>query len=67
MTKNRGSENSNFWISYADLMAGLLFVFILLIGAIIVKSTILKKDINKKDTVLNEQSQTLIEQSHHLL
>jgi chemotaxis protein MotB len=61
------SENTNFWISYADLMAGLLFVFILLIGAIIVKSTILKKDINKKDTVLNEQSQTLIEQSNHLV
>ena len=64
---SNNSENTNFWISYADLMAGLLFVFILLIGAIIVKSTILKKDINKKDTVLNEQSQTLIEQSNHLV
>jgi chemotaxis protein MotB len=61
------SENTNFWISYADLMAGLLFVFILLIGAIIVKSTILKQDINKKDSVLNEQSQTLLEQSNHLV
>ena len=60
------SENTNFWISYADLMAGLLFVFILLIGAIIVKSTILKSAIDKKDTVLNEQSQTLMEQSNTL-
>jgi len=29
-------SQDNFWISYADLMAGLLFVFILVIGAIII-------------------------------
>jgi chemotaxis protein MotB len=63
---NNNSENTNFWISYADLMAGLLFVFILLIGAIMVKSTILKSAIDKKDTVLNEQSQALIEQSNSI-
>ena len=69
-TKNNhtnNNENSNFWISYADLMAGLLFVFILLIGAIMVKSNILKSDINKKDTELNEQSQALIKQSSNLV
>ncbi|MBN2250019.1 MAG: hypothetical protein JW682_06750, partial [Campylobacterales bacterium] len=33
--KKATDEGSNFWISYADLMAGLLFVFILLIGAIV--------------------------------
>ncbi len=48
MKKQRGSENSNFWISYADLMAGVLFVFILLIGAIIVKSSLLKKSLESK-------------------
>jgi len=42
-------EGSNFWISYADLMAGLLFVFILLIGAIVSKSIILKSDLHKKE------------------
>lgn len=31
------NTQDNFWISYADLMAGLLFVFILVIGAVIVK------------------------------
>jgi len=56
MIKKRGSENSNFWISYADLMAGLLFVFILLIGAIIVKSTILKKSLEDKSEILEEKS-----------
>ncbi len=44
----RGNE-SNFWISYADLMAGLLFVFILLIGAIVSKSIILKSDLHQKE------------------
>ena len=38
------NNNTNFWISYADLMAGLLFVFILLIGAIIVKYTLLESE-----------------------
>lgn len=35
--KDLKDNHDNFWISYADLMAGLLFVFILVIGAIIVK------------------------------
>ena len=30
-------ESENFWVVYADLMAGLLFVFIVLVGGIIVK------------------------------
>jgi len=46
--ENREEEN-NFWISYADLMAGLLFVFILLIGAIVSKSIILKSDLQQKE------------------
>ncbi len=53
---NSNNQNSNFWISYADLMAGLLFVFILLIGAIIVKSTILKKTLKNKEITLKQQS-----------
>ncbi len=53
------SEESNFWISYADLMAGLLFVFILLIGAIISKSIILKSDLHEKEDKLSSISQAL--------
>ncbi|RBQ29052.1 OmpA family protein [Aliarcobacter vitoriensis] len=34
--KNKNQEE-NFWISYADLMAGLLFVFILVIASIVIK------------------------------
>jgi len=48
----KGDDDTNFWLSYADLMAGLLFVFILLIGAIIVKSNILKTNLNSKEDSL---------------
>lgn len=64
--KNNNNETTNFWISYADLMAGLLFVFILLIGAIIIKSTILKNTLNQKESTLNEQNETLEEQSDNI-
>ncbi len=63
---SNSSENSNFWISYADLMAGLLFVFILLIGAIIVKSTILKNSLKDKESTLETQSEILEKQSNDI-
>jgi chemotaxis protein MotB len=59
MFKKNQTNESNFWISYADLMAGLLFVFILLIGAIVSKSVILKADLFKKETKLSALSETL--------
>jgi len=60
------SEESNFWISYADLMAGLLFVFILLIGAIISKSMILKDDLHKQKDRLSSISKSLKEKEKKL-
>ncbi|SFV54050.1 FIG00638667: hypothetical protein [hydrothermal vent metagenome] len=51
--RDNSSDSSNFWISYADLMAGLLFVFILLIGAIVSKSIILKSTLNETDHKLS--------------
>lgn len=57
--KKNTDSGSNFWISYADLMAGLLFVFILLIGAIVSKSIILKLDLHAKEERLSLVSQTL--------
>jgi len=50
---NKSNIDSNFWISYADLMAGLLFVFILLIGAIVSKSIFLREDLESKRNALN--------------
>lgn len=57
--KDHSNAESNFWISYADLMAGLLFVFILFIGAIVSKSIILKADLHEKEVTLNELSDSL--------
>jgi chemotaxis protein MotB len=48
----KSSETTNFWLSYADLMAGLLFVFILLIGAIVIKSIVLKQNLSSKEEKL---------------
>ncbi len=57
--KNKSDNSTNFWISYADLMAGLLFVFILLIGAIISKSIILKSHLHEKEEKLTKVSLNL--------
>ena len=54
---NDNSNENNFWISYADMMAGLLFVFILLIGAIVTKYITSKSNVVKLEKDLeNEQS-----------
>lgn len=50
---------TNFWISYADLMAGLLFVFILLIGAIIVKYSLLQGESKLLEATLKEEKVAL--------
>ena len=57
--RKKDIENNNFWISYADLMAGLLFVFILLIGAIVVKSVVLKTNLSKKSISLKKTKKEL--------
>ena len=64
--KENANEESNFWISYADLMAGLLFVFILLIGAIVSKSIILKSDLHNKEKRLASISRSLKQKEKRL-
>jgi len=53
------NNNTNFWISYADLMAGLLFVFILLIGAIIVKYSLLQSESKQLEQNLHKEKLAL--------
>jgi len=64
--KKTSSNETNFWISYADLMAGLLFVFILLIGAIVLKSVIVKNELQKQEEALKEQQNQLKTQESEL-
>ncbi|MDD3342120.1 MAG: OmpA family protein [Sulfurospirillaceae bacterium] len=60
MRYNRSrSSDESFWVSYADLMAGLLFVFILLLGAIIIKYGYMQSDLRAIKTDLDEQKRIL--------
>jgi chemotaxis protein MotB len=59
MLNKKESEEQNFWISYADLMAGLLFVFILLIGAIVVKSVLIQSDMQTIRADLEKEKKAL--------
>ena len=52
-------EEQNFWISYADLMAGLLFVFILLVGAIVIKYVYIQEDLQVIRTNLEKEKNAL--------
>lgn len=64
---NNNNNNTNFWISYADLMAGLLFVFILLIGAIIVKYSLLENESGELERELEEGKIALKESKNRLI
>lgn len=64
--EQNNNSDENFWISYADLMAGLLFVFILVIGAIIIKYLytqndlqVIKTDLEKEKLALNLSEEEL--------
>jgi len=62
--KKSATTETNFWISYADLMAGLLFVFILLIGAIVLKSSIVREQLVAQKNILIKQEEDLKNQEH---
>jgi len=62
--KKSATSETNFWISYADLMAGLLFVFILLIGAIVLKSSIVREQLLAQKNILIKQEEDLKNQEH---
>ena len=61
------STEQNFWVSYADLMAGLLFVFILVLGAIVVKYVFIQNDLSGIKTDLTQQQQLLTLKEEELL
>lgn len=60
-------EEQNFWISYADLMAGLLFVFILLVGAIVVRYVFVQQDLEKKRQALGLSQHALESQNQKVV
>ncbi len=62
----RSNDDQNFWISYADLMAGLLFVFILIVGAILIRYLFAKADLAQKIADLNQSKTALIQTNRKL-
>ncbi|MBF7044830.1 OmpA family protein [Campylobacter volucris] len=65
-SNQKNNEDNNFWIAYADLMAGLLFVFVLLIGAIVVKYVLTQSDLKTIKENLEKQEQRLQENKEEL-
>ncbi len=59
MLKQNKNESQNFWVSYADLMAGLLFVFILVVGAIVVKTLLIQSDLQTMRIDLEKEKSAL--------
>lgn len=66
MYKNEQKNDENFWISYADLMAGLLFVFILVLGAIVIKYIYTQSNLEKEKYALNQSQEELISKTEVL-
>ncbi len=59
-------SDQNFWVSYADLMAGLLFVFILVLGAIVVKYVFIQNDLELQKNTLIHKEKELLEKNHNV-
>lgn len=66
MYNNEQKNEENFWISYADLMAGLLFVFILVLGAIVIKYVYSQNNLEKEKLALNQSQEELINKNEVL-
>ena len=66
MYNNEQKNDENFWISYADLMAGLLFVFILVLGAIVIKYIYTQSNLEKEKLALNQSQEELINKTEVL-
>ena len=53
LNKQGTNEEQNFWVSYADLMAGLLFVFILVLGAILIKYITIQDNLSGQNDLVD--------------
>ena len=66
MYNNEQKNEENFWISYADLMAGLLFVFILVIGAIVIKYLYTQNNLEKEKQALTLSQEEILNKNSAL-
>ncbi|KEA46638.1 chemotaxis protein MotB [Campylobacter mucosalis] len=67
MKFNKNHSDQTFWVSYADLMAGLLFVFMLIIGGVVVKYLLSQNELeNKEKTIVRTLENLKDEQGKNL-
>ena len=66
MYNNEENNEENFWISYAVLMAGLLFVFILVIGAIVIKYFYTLYNLEREKQALNLSQEEIVNKNSAL-
>ena len=66
MYNNEQKNEENFWISYADLMAGLLFVFILVLGTIVIKYVYTQNNLEKEKLAFNQTQEELTDKNEVL-
>ena len=66
MYNNEQKNEENFWISYADLMAGLLFVFILVIKAIVIKYLYTQNNLEREKQALNLSQEEILNKNSAL-
>ena len=66
MYNKEQKNDENFWISYADLMAGLLFVFILVLGAIVIKYLYTQNNLEKEKQALTLSQEEILNKNSAL-
>jgi chemotaxis protein MotB len=64
--KQENNEEQNFWVSYADLMAGLLFVFILVLGVILIKYMTIENKLSGKNNLVSSLRVELLKNKNAL-
>ncbi len=68
--RRREDEEASYWLSYSDMMAGLLLMFVVIISFTMLQSRLQVEEdervLREKQTVLEEQQETMAEQSEEL-
>ncbi len=58
--RNRKGEEPNYWLSYSDMMAALLMIFILIMAVSMVSLTVYKKELDDSKLELEQKNEELL-------
>lgn len=65
--KNSNSEDNFFYASYANLMAGLLFIFLFVLAGILLKSALTRNDFEQQRAILAKERAKFEEEKHEFV